>query len=258
MDCPVFFGFRCRQIIYRIAQKVENTSQAFLTYRYLDGTAGIQGFGSADQSVGGIHGNAADRVVTGLLGNLCYQPGAVVVNFNGVEKGGQFIMGEPDIKNRADDLHNLANMFFSHYLISFSESFRTADDLRDLLGDAGLSGSVIIKIQFIDHILRIAGSGFHGGTAGSQLAGNAFADTAVNEPCQILRNDGVKDLHLVWFIPDQIPDLLLIRRLPVIGKIRERKHGKDLRHLGKHGNKAGKAELNVAEFPVFEGRAEDS
>ena len=114
MDGPVLFCLGSGHVVHGIAQKVEHSSQAFLAHGYLDGAAGIQGFCSADQSVGGVHGDAAHGVVTGLLGHLRYQSGAVIINLNGVEKGRQFIMGEPDIQNRADDLHYLANMFFSH------------------------------------------------------------------------------------------------------------------------------------------------
>ena len=40
---------------------------------------------------------------------------AIIVNLNGVEQCRQLIVGEPDVQNRADDLHYLANVFFSSY-----------------------------------------------------------------------------------------------------------------------------------------------
>ena len=118
VDGPVLLGLWCRKVIYRIAQKIKYSSQALFSNRNLDRLSGVHSLGSPYQTVSGIHGNAAHCIIPDLLGNLCGELGAFMINFDGIEKCRQFIMSEPDIQYRTDYLHNLANVFFAHLAVS--------------------------------------------------------------------------------------------------------------------------------------------
>ena len=114
MDRPAFLCLRCRKIVYRVTQKVKYSSQAFLTYRNGNWTACIQSFGTAHQTVSRIHGNTSYHIITNLLCNLGNQLCAIIINLYGIEKRRQFIVRKADIQYRTDNLHYLANVFFTH------------------------------------------------------------------------------------------------------------------------------------------------
>ena len=67
MDRPVLFCFGSGHVVHGIAQKVENSSQAFLTHGYLDGAAGIQGFYPRTSPSVEFMAMRRYGVVTGLL-----------------------------------------------------------------------------------------------------------------------------------------------------------------------------------------------
>ena len=51
-----------------------------------------------------------------LLCNLGNQLCAIIINLYGIEKRRQFIVRKADIQYRTDNLHYLANVFFTHVL----------------------------------------------------------------------------------------------------------------------------------------------
>ena len=114
VDGPVLLRLRSRLIVYRVAQKVEYTAKALLAYRNLDGLSGIQGLCSSDETVSGVHGDTADRIVADLLCHLNGQLRTVVIDFNGVQQRRQLVVSKPDVQYGAGDLHYLTNVFFTH------------------------------------------------------------------------------------------------------------------------------------------------
>ena len=114
----MFLCLRCRKIIYRITKKVKYSSQTLLANRNLDRFTGIYSLRSSNQTIGRIHGNTANCIITDLLGNLCCKLGAFMINFDGIQKCRQLVMTKSDIQYRSDYLHHLANVFFAHLAVS--------------------------------------------------------------------------------------------------------------------------------------------
>ena len=114
MDRPALLCVRCGLIVYRVAQKVEYSSQAFLADRNRNGTFRVDGIDTADQSVGGAHGDASDNVITNLLCHLGDQSAAINIDLDGIEQCRQLALLEPDVKDRTGYLYYLADMFFTH------------------------------------------------------------------------------------------------------------------------------------------------
>ena len=118
VDCPVLFRLWCRKIIYRITKKIKYSSKALFSNWNLDGFTSIYSLGSSYQTIGGIHGDTAYRIIPDLLSNLCCELCAFMINFDGIEKCRQLVMTKPDIQYRSDYLHHLANVFFAHLAVS--------------------------------------------------------------------------------------------------------------------------------------------
>ena len=119
MDFPLLFGFNRLAFINRLAEKVEHTSQRFLTDRNTDGSAGILCLCAANQTVRGAHGNAACGVVTDMLRNLGDNGFALVVNFKCIEEVGKLSICKFYIKYRADNLRHGTNVLLGHAHFSF-------------------------------------------------------------------------------------------------------------------------------------------
>ena len=60
----------CRQIIYRLTEQIEDTSEALVSYRHRNGAAQIHRIRSADQSIGRTHRNAPYCAVAYMLRDL--------------------------------------------------------------------------------------------------------------------------------------------------------------------------------------------
>ena len=123
VDGPALDVLRRGLLVDGLAQQVEHAAQALVTNGHLDRFAGIHGIRTADKAVGGRHGNAAHDVIANVLGNLNDQLFAVVFQFNGVQKGGQFTVPESDVQYRSHDLYDLSDVFFWHSTHSFSGLF---------------------------------------------------------------------------------------------------------------------------------------
>ena len=106
MDRPALFDFRCRQIIYRLTEQVEDTSKALVSYRHRNRAAQIHCIRSADQSVRRTHSDTADHIISDLLRDLGDQPAVSYHDLNGIQQVGQFAFPEADVQNRACDLYS--------------------------------------------------------------------------------------------------------------------------------------------------------
>ena len=147
MDRPFFFCFRCRQIVYRITKQVKYPAQTFFANRNFNGTASIHSFCPSYHSICGIHGNAAHGIITDLLCHFRSQLHSMIINLNGIQQCRQLVMGKTYVQYRPDHLHYLANVFIIHPIFTSKlYAFRTAYDLCDLLGNACLTGSVVMQI----------------------------------------------------------------------------------------------------------------
>ena len=111
MDGPTLLGFYIGLVINGLTQQIKDPAQASLAYRHGNGGAGIGDLCAALQAVGGGHGNAADNVVTNVLGNLRNDGLVSIGNFDGVQQTGQLILLEANIQNRAHDLDHSSFVF---------------------------------------------------------------------------------------------------------------------------------------------------
>ena len=118
VNAPALCILRCRLFIYRIAQKIKYSSKACITDWNADRCTCVNCIHAANHTISRVHRNAAHNIVTDLLGNLCCELGAFMINFDGIEKCRQLVMPEPDIQYRTDYLHHLANVFFAHLAVS--------------------------------------------------------------------------------------------------------------------------------------------
>ena len=58
-------------------------------------------------------------IVSDLLSNFGNELCAIIVDLNGILQCRQFIVRKSDVQYRTNDLHYLANVFFTHLRISF-------------------------------------------------------------------------------------------------------------------------------------------
>ena len=69
----------------------------------------------------------------------------------------------------------------------------TGHNLGDFLGDSGLTRTVVVQVQMVDHLACVLGGGVHRHTARALLTGNALAQGTVDDAREILGDNGVKD-----------------------------------------------------------------
>ena len=123
MNGPVLRILGSRLLINGITEQVEYAAETLVTNGDLDGLTGVDRIRTANKAVCGGHRNAADHIVTDVLGNLNDQLFAVVLQLDSVEQGGQFTVLESDVQYRSHDLHYLSDVFFWHSTHSFSGLF---------------------------------------------------------------------------------------------------------------------------------------
>ncbi len=108
MNFPLFLGFGLGLVVYRVAEKVEYTSEGSLSDGYLDRSACVNCLHASDKTVRAAHRDAAHDIVADMLRDLYDQLGAIVVDLNGVQQVRQAVGRKSYIKHRSDDLHDRA------------------------------------------------------------------------------------------------------------------------------------------------------
>ena len=92
----------------------------------------------------------------------------------------------------------------------------------------------------LDHFASVLGGRVHGGAACTLFTGNTFTQSAIHNPGQVFRDNGIKHGGAVWLIEHQT--LMLVARLRRFGI--KRKNRQNDCSLGQHGNKLGKGNAN--------------
>src|SRR5690606_36008148 len=77
-----------------------------------------------------------------------------------------------------------------------------ADDLHQLGGDRGLTRSVVLEREPVDHVGRVAGRGVHGRHAGAVLGGHGLEDRAEDLDLQVEREEGVEEALLARLVDE--------------------------------------------------------
>ncbi len=70
VDRPVFFGFDLRLVINGLAENIDHAPENLFAHGHFDEPAGVDGFHPPPQTVGGVHGDTAHRVVAKVLHDL--------------------------------------------------------------------------------------------------------------------------------------------------------------------------------------------
>ncbi|VBB42417.1 hypothetical protein TRIP_B200557 [uncultured Desulfatiglans sp.] len=101
------------QTIHRPANHVKDTPKAWIPDRHADRRTRILGFHPPHQTIGDVHSDATDDIVTKVLGNLHHKIVLGVIDgWVGDEQcrqnGGKFAFNEFNIDNRTYDLYNFA------------------------------------------------------------------------------------------------------------------------------------------------------
>ena len=112
------YPFRSRFIVNWLTQNIEDPPQSLFPNRNGNGGAGCNRIHSPHQTIGASHGNASDRVITQMLGDLHGQLTALSGrNANCFVNLRQLSLIKADIQYRSDNLGNLAPVFSCHFYL---------------------------------------------------------------------------------------------------------------------------------------------
>mmetsp|Transcript_27523 Transcript_27523/g.44762 ORF Transcript_27523/g.44762 Transcript_27523/m.44762 type:complete len:202 (-) Transcript_27523:39-644(-) len=89
-------------LIDRLSNHIDNTSKSFGTDRHLDRGTGINTLLTTDKSVGGLHSNGTDGVLSQVLGDLKNETLAFGFNLKSIENLGKFLI-ELNINNGSNN-----------------------------------------------------------------------------------------------------------------------------------------------------------
>jgi hypothetical protein len=95
-------------LVNGVASDVHDTTKSRVTDRNGDGSTGVLGGSTSDETLSTVHGNATDNVLTQMLGNLKDELLAIVLSLERVENGRELSAIELDVDDGTDDLVNLA------------------------------------------------------------------------------------------------------------------------------------------------------
>jgi hypothetical protein len=90
MDGPANFTRNGTLLINRLTNNVHNTAQSFTANRDSDRRSSVDDRLATSETVSGLHGNAADGLITSVLGNLKNQPSVMALNFQSRKNSGKF------------------------------------------------------------------------------------------------------------------------------------------------------------------------
>ena len=121
MYLPALLSFRGRQIVNRLAQKIEHSRKSFLAHRNRNSLAGINSVDTSHKSVCRAHGDTSYYIVAYMLSHLNNELFALVVYLNGIEQVRQAVLFKADINYRTNYLDYLAYVFAFHLFTTFQK-----------------------------------------------------------------------------------------------------------------------------------------
>ena len=107
MYLPALLSFRGRQIVNRLAQKIEHSRKSFLAHRNRNSLACINSVDTSHKSVCRAHGDTSYYIVAYMLSHLNNELFALVVYLNGIEQVRQAVLFKADINYRTNYLDYL-------------------------------------------------------------------------------------------------------------------------------------------------------
>ncbi len=113
VDRVAGLGLDRAALVDRLADYVDDAAQHLAADRNGDGVAGIGDFQTADQAVGGVHGDGAHRFLAQMLRNLEHQQLAMVLGMQRVQNRRQ-VAFELHVDDGAQHLRDLADQILGH------------------------------------------------------------------------------------------------------------------------------------------------
>ena len=193
----------------RLADHVHDATQRAVANRNRDRLAGVGHFLAAHQTFGGVHRDRSHGGLTEMLGDFEHQTVAAVLGFQRIENGRQVAL-ELHVDNGAHDLGDATALVSccGHELLSFEilylndrrvpalDRLGAGDDLDQLLGDLGLTGSVVDLGLLADHFAGVAGGVIHRAHLRAVERGVVFQQRAEDLHREIARQQAGEDLVL--------------------------------------------------------------
>ncbi len=102
------------RLVHGLADHVHDAAESGLADWDGDRATGVGDLLAADQAVGRVHGDGADRVLTQMLGDLEHEAVAVILRFQRVEDVGQLVL-ELHVDDGAHHLADATHFVASHW-----------------------------------------------------------------------------------------------------------------------------------------------
>jgi len=123
MNGSMIFSVHRSEAIHGAADHVQNSAEAFFAHGDGDRSAGILGFHPSHQTVGDIHGDAANNIVAQMLRDFNNQVILLVVdrgvgNQKRIQNAGKLPFFKSHVNNRTNNLNNLSDIH--NYLLANS------------------------------------------------------------------------------------------------------------------------------------------
>merc|ERR1712024_147851 len=106
VDSLTLLGVNGTPLVNRLTDHIDDPSQSLGTDRNHDGVSGVIDNLATDETLGTVHGNGSDGVLSQVLSNLQDELGGPVLHLESVEDFGQTIF-KLDVTNGSDDRDNL-------------------------------------------------------------------------------------------------------------------------------------------------------
>jgi hypothetical protein len=108
VDGGILGGLDGATLVNGVTSDVNDTTKGARADRDGDGSASVTGGSTTSETLGTIHSNGTDDILTQVLSNLENELLAVVLGLNGVENGGKLLTLELHVDDGTDDLVNLS------------------------------------------------------------------------------------------------------------------------------------------------------
>ena len=138
VDAACFCRVNRALLVNGVARYVQDTAQCAFTNRHLNGCAGVGDLRAANQTLGRVHRNGTNCVLTKVLGHFEDQFGPVVFSVQSVQDLWQVIF-ELHVDDGADNLRNFSDCMCHVVSPDCLQRFRAGNDFDQLVRNDGLT-----------------------------------------------------------------------------------------------------------------------
>ena len=129
----------------RLADDVDDAPERAVADRHRDRLAGVVHGLAADETLGGVHGDGANRVLAEMLRDLENEPDAVVVGLERVQDLRKVLL-EVHVDDGTDDLRNVADILRHGFLVLVGRAGRQCAKSLSRLPRAGDAAAVRVTV----------------------------------------------------------------------------------------------------------------